>query len=83
MTVFTMIDPREPLRAVDLFASHPVDFDELWKRADRFDVGGVRVPVASIPDLIRLKRLAGRPRDREDVEKLLEIEQLRKRQGEE
>jgi len=39
-------------------------------RAVRIDLGATRVMVASIPDLIALKRQAGRPQDLEDVRTL-------------
>jgi hypothetical protein len=45
-------------------------FDELADRAIPFDVDGLTVLVASIDDLIRMKRAAGRPKD------LIEIEVL-------
>ena len=67
MVVFPMIDPSNPMRAVDLFARHPVDFDALWCRADVIDLNGVGVRVASIDDLIAMKRDAGRPLDLDDV----------------
>jgi hypothetical protein len=38
-------------------------FDELARDAVRFDVDGLTVLVASIDDLIRMKRAAGRPQD--------------------
>ena len=81
MQVFSLFDPDNPLLSVDLFAEHPVDFEGLFERAEVFDAGGFPVRVASIPDLIHLKRLANRPRDREDVEKLEEILRLKEGEG--
>ena len=78
MQVFSLFDPDDPLLAVDVFAEHPVDFESLYRRSEQCDIGGVVVPIASIPDLIHLKRLADRPRDREDVARLEEI--LRRKQ---
>jgi hypothetical protein len=45
-------------------------FDELLRDATSFDLDGLDVNVASIDDLIRMKRAAGRPKD------LIEIEVL-------
>jgi predicted nucleotidyltransferase len=73
MRVFTMRDPEDPLRQVDLFADEPIPFDELWQRATVVRVGGIDVRVAAIPDLIRLKELADRPTDRDDIEHLRRI----------
>lgn len=43
-------------------------FDELQRNAAELDLGGIRVKVAAIDDLIRMKRAAGRPKDRVEVE---------------
>ena len=65
-----MSDPGNPLRQVDLFCESPIDFDQLWNRAEAVDLGSLAVRVASIPDLIHLKRLAGRPQDLANIEAL-------------
>jgi hypothetical protein len=38
-------------------------YDDLRRDAREIDIGGVTVPVASLPDVIRSKEAAGRPRD--------------------
>ncbi|HKE77754.1 MAG TPA: hypothetical protein VKB54_00545 [Solirubrobacteraceae bacterium] len=52
-------------------------FDALRRRADRFDLGGFSVLVASVDDLIAMKTAAGRPKDRETVAELEAIRRLR------
>ena len=81
MRVFSLFKPDDPLLSVDVFAEHPVDFEGLHERAEVCDLDAVPVRIASIPDLIHLKRLADRPRDREDVEKLEEILRLKRGRG--
>jgi predicted nucleotidyltransferase len=53
-------------------------FEDVWARRVLADLGDVRAPFASLDDLIAMKRAAGRPRDRADLE---ELERLKRRGG--
>ena len=77
LQVFSMRDEHNPLMTVDLFAREPSPVEELWTRADEVVLSGETVRVASIPDLIRMKRAAARPQDLADIEQLERI--VRKR----
>jgi hypothetical protein len=57
---------------IDLLAdpSGSPDYAALRRRADRMDLDGLTVAVASVEDLIAMKRTAGRPQDLVDLESL-------------
>jgi hypothetical protein len=78
MRVFSLRDWDNPLHVVDLFVEHPSDFDSLWTRADVMQVAGGEIRVASIPDLLELKRAAGREQDQTDIAQLERIAQIGK-----
>lgn len=54
-------------------------YDELVANAERVDIGGLEVLVADLDDLIRMKRAAGRPKDRIEVEILGALREERTR----
>lgn len=58
--------------SLDLLVDPPgaPPYDKLRDRADRIDLDGVTVAVASIDDLIAMKQAAGRPQDLADIEAL-------------
>jgi hypothetical protein len=55
-------------------------YPTLRRRADQIDVDGIVVRVASVEDLMAMKRAAGRPQDLVDLESL-EIARRRRRTG--
>lgn len=58
-------------------------YAQLRRNAERKDVGGFTVLVASIDDLIAMKRAAGRDKDTLAIEELETIKRLRRRLGRE
>ncbi|MFQ5700863.1 MAG: nucleotidyl transferase AbiEii/AbiGii toxin family protein [Acidobacteriota bacterium] len=83
MQVFSMVDPSNPMRVVDLFVHPPLPFEEMWARAENFELQDTTVSVASIPDLIQMKRIAARPQDLADIEGLEGILRARQQRGDE
>ncbi len=79
MRVFTFVDASNPMLLVDCFAEDMVPFDGLWERSEVVAIGATNVRIASIPDLIELKRQAGRAQDGQDIAALEAI--LRRRTG--
>jgi hypothetical protein len=73
MTVFSLASAQHPATEVDLFIEEPFPFEAAYARAVWADLGDTRAPVASIADLVEMKRRVGRPQDLEDVRSLEEI----------
>lgn len=61
---------------LDVFLEHPFDFETEWQGAKTAITGpqATTVRFASIPSLIAMKRLAGRPKDLIDIEFLQKIQ---------
>lgn len=68
MVVFSFWDPADDSLIVDVFVDEPIPFEDLWARSVVLTLNSTDVRVASIPDLIELKRRAGRPMDLRDIE---------------
>jgi hypothetical protein len=78
---FTFTTDLGPLDVLGLPAGVK-DFNELAVNAATFDLGdGVVVQVCELDDLIRMKRAAGRPKDRIELEILTAVREERERPG--
>ncbi len=51
-------------------------FEGLWERADVMDLGGFSIRVASIDDLIAMKKAAGRPKDERHLMELYALKKI-------
>ena len=79
MQVFSMVDRVNPMRAIDLFVESPIDFDQLWPRAPVMSLDSTTVRVATLDDLISMKRHAGR---RQGLDDIVQLEKIRRRRAE-
>jgi predicted nucleotidyltransferase len=70
MVVLSFWDPQNRRPTVDLFADHPMDFEELVSDSVLVRLASATVRVASVNHLIAIKRAAGRPKDLDDVARL-------------
>jgi hypothetical protein len=58
-------------------AAGDFDYEQLKSNADGMDLVGTKVPVASLDDLIRMKRAAGRNKDLIEIENLSALREVR------
>jgi hypothetical protein len=70
MRAFSLVDPANPMRVVDLLLKPEVPFGELFARSQEVMLNQTKIRIASLDDLILLKRQAGRPQDLADVKQL-------------
>ena len=67
MLAFSLREPQPGGSVVDVLVRPDVPFERLMANAVMGELSGRRVPIASIPDLLAMKRAAGRPKDMLDV----------------
>ncbi len=73
MQVLSLWSRSRPGFELDIFVEEPFEFEQVWSRASTVVVQDQAIALISVPDLIAMKRAAGRARDLEDVEALLNL----------
>jgi hypothetical protein len=73
---YTFQSDTQPALDVDVLVAESLAFDGLERRKTLIEAWAIPIPVASIDDLIAMKRLAARPHDVQDIEALLELKGL-------
>lgn len=71
LTVFSVFSGDHPATEVDLFLEAVIEFDRAFDGAKKLEVApGLVATFVGLTDLIAMKGKAGRPQDREDIERL-------------
>lgn len=76
MKVFSLLHKTNPMEIIDLMIHCPFDFNEIYHKRKLIPFDNINIPVACIPDLIKLKAWAGRSRDLMDIKALEKIQEL-------
>lgn len=78
MKVFTIYNPERDLEHVDVMTENYLDFEKAYRRRKVVAAKEFDIPVISIPDLIELKKIAGRQKDKSDIKGLKEIRKIKR-----
>ena len=76
MKVFSFCHPHQPLGLIDIFIFEPIDYKTTKANAIKMKIGNFSIPVASIDDLIKMKKISARKQDKEDIKALKKIKKL-------
>jgi hypothetical protein len=79
MLAFALRPPGRADPTIDLLMQPSVPFSEAYARRVEKDLGGIRVPIACVDDLIALKTGTGRLKDESDIAMLRALEAERSR----
>ena len=73
MLAFALRHPERQSTVIDVLIRPKVSFDELKRNSEALPIGTLKVPTASIEDLIRLKTGTGRTKDAVDIDELRKL----------
>jgi hypothetical protein len=76
MITFALRPPEAMAPTVDILLAPPLDFADAWKHRIEKDLGGVRLSLAAVDDLIAMKTGTGRQSDASDVAALQRLKDL-------
>ncbi|MEK7845471.1 MAG: hypothetical protein AAB257_00715 [Nitrospinota bacterium] len=77
MKVFSVYNPSNEIEHIDVLVENLIDFDKAYKTREVINAGYFKVPIVSIDNLIKLKKIAGRKRDEIDIDALKEIKAIK------
>ncbi|MFN0117002.1 MAG: DUF6036 family nucleotidyltransferase [Elusimicrobiota bacterium] len=67
MKVFSLYHPQKLDELIDVFVEEQIPFSDAYSRKKVALLGTIPINVMQIPDLITLKKKAGRPQDLQDI----------------
>ncbi|MEP9410579.1 MAG: hypothetical protein HRF42_04120 [Candidatus Brocadia sp.] len=82
MRAFSFYHKKEHTKVVDIVLEHPLDFTEAFRRSAMKKVGDIEIYVASIDDMIAMKKVSNRPKDLSDMEMLKEALKIMEQKNE-
>ena len=78
MKVFSVYNPKKEFEHLDIMVENRINFESAYRNKKVLSTGTTKVPIISIKDLIKLKKIAGRERDIIDIKALMQIKRLTK-----
>ncbi len=78
MLVFSFVKKKPPFALIDIFIKEYIKFEAVYKARIKVRVGNITIPTISIDHLIKLKKIASREVDLNDIVQLKEIKKIRK-----
>ena len=82
MRAFSFYHKKEHTKVVDIVLEHPLDFTEVFQRGAIKKVDDIEIYVASIDDIISMKKVSNRPKDLSDMEMLKEALKIMEQRNE-
>lgn len=76
LKAFTYISGDQPQLDIDVIVNESIDFEKYVKNQTFVEIWGIKLPVVSMDDLIKMKKSAGRDKDLLDIEALLNLKNL-------
>jgi len=77
MKVFSVYNPQNELEHIDVMVENYINFDRAYENREVVTPRDIEIPVISIDDLIKLKKMAGRKRDEIDIVALQKIKEIK------
>lgn len=74
LLAFGLRTPDSKATVLDILVHPPISFADLRANASLIRMGSALIPLASIPDLVRMKQESGRTKDRLDIEALEQLD---------
>ena len=70
MKAFNLVNPSWAVSEIDIIIDTPVDYRKAIKSIQYINLQGVTIPTISIDNLIKMKKVAKRIQDQEDIKSL-------------
>jgi hypothetical protein len=76
MKAFSFYHSLHNYKVIDIVLVLPFDFEKVYENRVEFVIQDIKIPVASIEDIIAMKQASGRPVDESDIAMLREAQRI-------